>query len=196
PARRPGRAGRRRSWPPRRGSSPDRRRPRGRPAAPGGGRPGRSRGPRTATRPGGSRRPRWTARPWPRRRAAVEAGLGPKFPHCSPEIRLRRPAILGACWISKSSATPPRGPRPPQRSRAPGAAGRVARLLEADGARRRLVTEVDALRAEQKRRGKEVARAAPAERGQALAGLKELADRVGEAEARPRAADAALGELQ
>ena len=44
--------------------------------------------------------------------------------------------------------------------RGPGVADQVDRLLEADTARRRLVTEVDALRAEQKRRGKEVAKAA------------------------------------
>ncbi|HSO53445.1 MAG TPA: serine--tRNA ligase, partial [Actinomycetes bacterium] len=48
--------------------------------------------------------------------------------------------------------------------RGPGAADQVDRLLEADTGRRRLVTEVDALRAEQKRRGKEVARAAPGDR--------------------------------
>ncbi|MGH2816012.1 MAG: serine--tRNA ligase, partial [Actinomycetota bacterium] len=53
--------------------------------------------------------------------------------------------------------------------RGPGVADQVDRLLEADAARRGLVTEVDAMRAEQKRRGKEVAKAAPAERGQVLA---------------------------
>ncbi|HEV3504157.1 MAG TPA: serine--tRNA ligase [Actinomycetes bacterium] len=80
--------------------------------------------------------------------------------------------------------------------RGPGPAEQVDRLLEADAARRRLVTEVDALRAEQKRRSKEVARAAPEERAQVLAGLKELSDRVGEAEARLRAAQTELAELQ
>ena len=55
--------------------------------------------------------------------------------------------------------------------RGPGVADQVDRLLEADTARRRLVTEVDALRAEQKRRGREVAKAAPGEREQVLAGL-------------------------
>jgi seryl-tRNA synthetase len=80
--------------------------------------------------------------------------------------------------------------------RGPGVADQVDRLLEADAARRRLVTEVDALRAEQKRRGKEVARAAPEERDQVLAGLKELAGRLDEAEARLRAAEADLAELQ
>ena len=72
--------------------------------------------------------------------------------------------------------------------RGPGVADQVDRLLEADAARRRLVTEVDALRAEQKRRGKEVARAAPEERERLLAGLKELSARLDEAEAHLRAA--------
>src|SRR5215211_4761761 len=67
--------------------------------------------------------------------------------------------------------------------RGPGVADQVDRLLEAAAARRRLVTEVDALRAEQKRRGKEVARATPEERERLLAGLKELSARLGEAEA-------------
>src|SRR5215212_842093 len=80
--------------------------------------------------------------------------------------------------------------------RGPGVADQVDRLLEADAARRRLVTEVDALRAEQKRRGKEVAGAAQEERDQVLAGLKELAGRLDEAEARLRAAEADLAELQ
>ena len=44
--------------------------------------------------------------------------------------------------------------------RGPGVADQVDRLLEADAVRRRLVTEVDTLRAEQKRRGREVAKAA------------------------------------
>src|SRR5512133_3600246 len=76
--------------------------------------------------------------------------------------------------------------------RGPGVAEQVDRLLEADTARRRLVTEVDALRAEQKRRGKEVARAGPEEREQVLAGLRELSDRLDEAEASLRAGEAAL----
>jgi seryl-tRNA synthetase len=79
--------------------------------------------------------------------------------------------------------------------RGPGAADQVDRLLEADAARRRLVTEVDALRAEQRRRGKEVAKAPPGEREQVLAGLRELSDRLDEAEARLRAAEAELAEL-
>ena len=80
--------------------------------------------------------------------------------------------------------------------RGPGAADQVDRLLEADADRRHLVTEVDALRGEQKRRGREVASAAPGEREQVLAGLKELSDRLAEAEARLRAAGAALAEVQ
>jgi seryl-tRNA synthetase len=79
--------------------------------------------------------------------------------------------------------------------RGPGAAEQVDRLLAADTARRRLVTEVEALRAEQKRRGREVAKAAPGEREQVLAGLKELSGRLDEAEARLRAAEADLAEL-
>ncbi|HEY8556461.1 MAG TPA: serine--tRNA ligase, partial [Actinomycetes bacterium] len=79
--------------------------------------------------------------------------------------------------------------------RGPGMADQVDRLLEADAARRRLVTEVDALRAQQKRRGKEVARATPEERERLLGGLKELSARLDEAEARLRAAEAELAEL-
>src|SRR4029450_1445457 len=85
----------------------------------------------------------------------------------------------------------PEGVKAALAKRGPGAAELVDRLLDADAARRGLGTEGDALRAEQRRRGKEVARAAPPERGQVLAGLKELSDRVGEAEARLRAAAAA-----
>ena len=91
----------------------------------------------------------------------------------------------------------PEGVKAALAKRGPGAAELVDRLLEADAVRRRLVTEVDALRAEQKRRGKDVARAdGPREREQLLAGLKELAARLDEAEARLRAAEADLSELQ
>jgi seryl-tRNA synthetase len=76
--------------------------------------------------------------------------------------------------------------------RGPGAAEQVDRLLELDAARRALVTEVDALRSEQKRGGREVAKAAPGEREQALAGLKELADGLDQAEGRLRAAESEL----
>ena len=78
--------------------------------------------------------------------------------------------------------------------RGPGVADQVDRLLQLDAARRALVTEVDALRAEQKRRGKVVAKAAPAEREQALAGLKELAARLDRAQAALRDAEAELHE--
>ena len=58
----------------------------------------------------------------------------------------------------------PEGVKAALAKRGPGVADQVDRLLEADAARRRLVGEVDALRAEQKRRGREVARAAPGAR--------------------------------
>ena len=90
----------------------------------------------------------------------------------------------------------PEGVKAALAKRGPGAAGLVDRLLEADATRRRLVTEVDALRATQKRRGREVARAAPDQRQQVLTGLKELSDRLAEAEASLRAAEAELAELQ
>jgi len=79
--------------------------------------------------------------------------------------------------------------------RGPGTAELVDQLLEADAARRLLATEVDGLRAEQKRRGREVAKAAPGEREQVLAGLKELSDRLDAAEARLRAAEADLAKI-
>jgi seryl-tRNA synthetase len=79
--------------------------------------------------------------------------------------------------------------------RGPGVADQVDRLLELDVARRSLVTEVDGLRAEQKRRGKQVAGAAAGERERVLAGLKELSARVDQAEARLRAAEAELAEV-
>jgi seryl-tRNA synthetase len=91
----------------------------------------------------------------------------------------------------------PEGAKAALAKRGPGVADLVGRLLEADAGRRRLVTEVDSLRAEQKRRGREVARAAsPEERQRLLAGLKELSARLDEAEARLRAAEAALAEIQ
>jgi seryl-tRNA synthetase len=79
--------------------------------------------------------------------------------------------------------------------RGPDATGLVDRLLELDARRRALVTEVDRLRAEQKRRGREVARATPGEREQVLAGLKELAARLDQAEARLREAEAELADV-
>jgi seryl-tRNA synthetase len=90
----------------------------------------------------------------------------------------------------------PEGVKAALAKRGAGTAELVDRLLEADATRRRLVTEVDALRAEQKRRGREVARAAPDQREQVLAGLKGLSDRLTEAEGRLRAAEAELAELQ
>ncbi|HEU4897275.1 MAG TPA: serine--tRNA ligase, partial [Actinomycetota bacterium] len=89
----------------------------------------------------------------------------------------------------------PEGAKAALAKRGPGAAELVDRLLEADATRRRLVTEVDALRAEQKRRGKEVARATPEQRAELLAELKELSARLDETEARLRAAQAELDEL-
>ncbi len=79
--------------------------------------------------------------------------------------------------------------------RGPGEADAIDRLLELDARRRSLVTEVDALRAEQKRRGKEVAQAPPERRGEVLAGLKELAASIDLAEARLRDAEAELNDL-
>jgi seryl-tRNA synthetase len=89
----------------------------------------------------------------------------------------------------------PEGVKAALAKRGPGAADQVDRLLAADEARRRLVTEVDRLRAEQKRRGREVAKAAPDEREQVLAGLKELSDALAAAEGRLRAAEAELAEV-
>jgi seryl-tRNA synthetase len=79
--------------------------------------------------------------------------------------------------------------------RDPAMADAVGRLLELDARRRSLVTEVDGLRAEQKRRGREVAKAAPERRAEALAGLKELADSVDQAEARLRDAERELNDV-
>lgn len=75
------------------------------------------------------------------------------------------------------------------------AAAAVDRLLELDANRRALVTEVDGLRAEQKRGGREVAKAAPEERARLLAGLKDLAARLDQAEQRLRQVDADLYDL-
>jgi seryl-tRNA synthetase len=86
----------------------------------------------------------------------------------------------------------PEGVKAALARRGPGVADRVDRVLQLDAARRALVTEVDGLRAERKRRGKEVAKAAPAERERALAGLRELADRLDRATAALREADAEL----
>jgi len=77
-----------------------------------------------------------------------------------------------------------------------GAGDAVDRLLELDASRRALVTEVDALRSEQKRRGKDVARAAPDERPTVMAGLKDLAAQIDEVEARLRSVEAELADVQ
>ncbi|HZD01059.1 MAG TPA: serine--tRNA ligase [Actinomycetes bacterium] len=79
--------------------------------------------------------------------------------------------------------------------RDPALAGAVDRLLELDARRRSLITEVDGLRAEQKRRGKQVAQAAPERRAEALAGLKELAACTDQAEARLRDAETELDQV-
>ena len=80
--------------------------------------------------------------------------------------------------------------------RGPGVADAVDRLLELDARRRSLVTEVDAMRAEQKRRGRVVAQAMPEQRPGLLAGLKDLAARLDRREAELRAVEADLAEVQ
>jgi len=79
--------------------------------------------------------------------------------------------------------------------RGPGVADAVDRLLELDARRRSAVTEVDGLRAEQKRRGKEVAKATPERRAEVLAGLKDLSDQIDRAEERLRQVEAELNDL-
>jgi seryl-tRNA synthetase len=80
--------------------------------------------------------------------------------------------------------------------RGPGVADAVDRLLELDARRRSLVTEVDAMRAEQKRRGRDVAQATPEQRPGLLADLKDLAARLDRREAELRAVEADLAEVQ
>ncbi len=75
------------------------------------------------------------------------------------------------------------------------AAAAVDRLLELDATRRALVTEVDGLRAEQKRGGRDVASAPPEERARLLASLKDLAARLDQAEGRLRTVDTDLYDL-
>ena len=70
--------------------------------------------------------------------------------------------------------------------------GAVDALLAADDARRSAVSRADALRAEQKSLGRDVAKASPDERPALLARAKHLADEVRAAEADQSAADAAL----
>ena len=70
--------------------------------------------------------------------------------------------------------------------------GAVDALLAADDARRSAVSRADALRAEQKSLGRDVAKAGPDERPALLARAKHLADEVRSAEADQSAADSAL----
>jgi len=79
--------------------------------------------------------------------------------------------------------------------RGPGYAEAVDRLLELDASRRALITEVDNLRAAQKRRGREVATVPPERRAELLGGLKELAAEIDAAEAGLRQVDAELNDL-
>jgi seryl-tRNA synthetase len=79
--------------------------------------------------------------------------------------------------------------------RGPGYAEAVDRLLELGASRRALITEVDNLRAAQKRRGREVATAPPERRAELLGGLKELAAEIDGAEAGLRQVDAELNDL-
>ena len=76
-----------------------------------------------------------------------------------------------------------------------GYAEAVDRVLELDARRRSLITEVDNLRAAQKRRGREVATAPPERRAELLGGLKELAAEIDGAEAGLRQVDAELNDL-
>jgi len=79
--------------------------------------------------------------------------------------------------------------------RGPGVADAVDRLLELDAERRSAITELDSLRAEQKRRGKQVAQALPERRAEVLAGLKQLSGRVDRADERVRQVEAELNDL-
>jgi seryl-tRNA synthetase len=79
--------------------------------------------------------------------------------------------------------------------RGPGYAEAIDRVTELDASRRSLITEVDNLRAAQKRRGREVAAATPEQRAELLGGLKELAAEIDGAEAGLRQVDAELNEL-
>jgi seryl-tRNA synthetase len=79
--------------------------------------------------------------------------------------------------------------------RGPGYAEAIDRVLELDAKRRSLTTEVDNLRAAQKRRGREVATALPERRAELLGGLKELAAEIDGAEAGLRQVDAELNDL-
>ena len=71
----------------------------------------------------------------------------------------------------------------------------VDRVLEADSARRSAITEYETLRAEQKSFGKKVAQAQGEQKQQLLAEVKDLSDRVKDADSRADAAQATIDEL-
>lgn len=71
----------------------------------------------------------------------------------------------------------------------------VDRVLEADSARRSAITEYETLRAEQKSFGKKVAQAQGEQKQQMLAEVKDLADRVKDADSRADAAQATIDDL-
>ena len=71
----------------------------------------------------------------------------------------------------------------------------VDRVLEADSARRSAITEYETLRAEQKSFGKQVAQAQGEDKQRLLAEVKELAERVKDADSRADAAQTTIDEL-
>ena len=71
----------------------------------------------------------------------------------------------------------------------------VDRVLEADSARRSAITEYETLRAEQKSFGKKVAQAQGEQKQQLLAEVKDLSDRVKDADSRADAAQTTIDEL-
>ena len=71
----------------------------------------------------------------------------------------------------------------------------VDRVLEADSARRSAITEYETLRAEQKSFGKKVAQAQGEDKQRLLAEVKELAERVKDADSRADAAQTTIDEL-
>src|SRR6266545_2599318 len=138
--------------------------------------------------------------PWPwARPTSRSSDLEPDRPGSNLPVRVLfslardswRPSVLDLKLIRDN----PEMVRESLARRGPGVADAVDRLLELDSRRRSLVTEVDSLRAEQKRRGKEVARAAPERRAEVLAGLKELSGQIDSAEERLRQVDTKLNDL-
>ena len=71
----------------------------------------------------------------------------------------------------------------------------VDRVLEADSARRSAITEYETLRAEQKSFGQQVAQAQGEDKQRLLAEVKELAERVKDADSRADAAQTTIDEL-